>query len=109
MARSVSIDELEIGMVLADPIYNNFGQILIGADSELTQRQIKVLKTWNVKYINIKDNQEEQPLELNPELIEMARERIRSRMDWEPRNYNEMDLFNTAVEFTARQLLNNNT
>lgn len=107
MSQIKNIDELEIGMILAEPVHNSFGQILLQKGHELNSKSIKVLKTWNVRVVYVHDSNTDINIEeeLNSEILELAKEKIKSRMEWEPRNDNEIDLFNTAVEITARQLL----
>ncbi len=106
MSRILTIDKVEPGLILASPIYNNAGQVLLGADTELTQKSIKVLKTWNIKSVIIKDNSNEPNIEISEEIMELARRKVNERLSWEPRNSNEFDLYNTAVNFTAQELLN---
>ena len=106
MSKIVLIDSVEPGMILSEPVINNSGQILIGAESELNPRTIKVLKTWNIRSVTIKDNSKDENHEISEEILEIAKQKIYARINWEARNNNEFDLINTAIRFTARELLN---
>jgi len=106
MSKIVMIDKLEPGMILSEPVYNNSGQVLIGAEAELNHKTIKVLKTWNIKSVLIKDSSTEENIEISEEILALAKQKVYARLSWEPRNSNEFDLVNTAVNFTARELLN---
>lgn len=106
MSKIIMLDKVEPGMILSEPVYNNSGQVLIGAATELNHKTIKVLKTWNIKSVLIKDNSSDENVEISDEILELAKQKVYARLSWEPRNSNEFDLVNTAVEFTARELLN---
>ncbi len=106
MSSIVMMDKVEPGMILSEPIFNNSGQVLIGADSALNHKLIKVLMTWNIRSVQIKDNSNEESNIISEEILELARQKVFERLNWEPRNSNEFDLINTAINFTARELLN---
>ncbi len=53
MSSILSIEQVEIGMVLANPVVNRYGQVLISNGTELLQRHIKLLKTWGIKFIHL--------------------------------------------------------
>lgn len=54
MARVISCDEIEQGMILAQPILNKFGQILLPANVELQKKHSQLLKTWGITSVTIK-------------------------------------------------------
>lgn len=105
MATIVMIDKVEPGMILSEPVFNNSGQVLIGAEAELNLKTIKVLKTWNIKSVMVKDNAKEEVVEISEEILELAKAKVMERLNWEPRNANEFDLINASINFTARELL----
>ena len=105
MGKLISIENVEPGMILAEPVINHYGQILIGQDAELSAKTIKVLKTWNIRSVKIKSDQNSEEPEIKEEILLLAKEKILQRIDWEPRNSNEIDLFHSSVLFTAYQLL----
>lgn len=50
----ISIDKLVPGMIIAKPVLNENGMILINEGTELTDTLIERLKTLRVEWINIK-------------------------------------------------------
>ncbi len=48
VAISVPFETLEPGMVLAEPVLNRLGQILLSKGSVLSPRHLTVLKTWGI-------------------------------------------------------------
>ncbi len=44
----VSIDNLEIGMVLATDVLDRNGRMLLGAGAELNQKHLTIFHTWGV-------------------------------------------------------------
>ena len=50
-----SVEELEEGMVLARPIYNRFGNILLEKGQELNNKHIEKILNNNIDYVHIDD------------------------------------------------------
>ena len=48
MAISVPFETLQPGMVLAEPVFNRLGQILMSKGSALSPRHLTVLKNWGI-------------------------------------------------------------
>jgi len=44
----MSLGELKSGMILAEPAYNFQGVLLLDTGAELTQNNIRILKSWGV-------------------------------------------------------------
>lgn len=53
---SLKIDELKPGMILAEPVYNQSGSLLLDRDTPLTKRRIWMLKTWGIDTVSLKGN-----------------------------------------------------
>lgn len=106
MSKIIMIDKVEPGMILSEPVFNTAGQVLIAAESELNHKSIKVLKTWNIKSVFIKDSSSDEVVVISAEILELAKQKVMERINWEPRNSNEFDLINASINFTARELLN---
>ena len=49
----VSIENIEIGMVLASDVHDRSGRMLLGAGSELTQKHLVIFRTWGVPEADI--------------------------------------------------------
>jgi len=50
----LKIDELKPGMILAEPVYNQSGSLLLEKDTSLTKRRIWMLKTWGIDKVGLK-------------------------------------------------------
>jgi molybdopterin biosynthesis enzyme len=59
VAVSMKIDELKPGMILAEPVYNQSGSLLLDKDTSLTKRRIWMLKTWGVDKVSVKGKPKE--------------------------------------------------
>ena len=46
---------VEPGLILAEPVLNQFGQTLLPRGVELQPRHLKVLKTWGCKTVRVKE------------------------------------------------------
>jgi len=55
MSRTISIDEIKVGMVLSDDVINPQGLVLIKKNIQLTEKHIKVLKRWGITTVTIAD------------------------------------------------------
>lgn len=98
MANYILVSEISNGMILSEPIINNFGQTLLPSGAVLSDSHIKIFKTWNITGVMIKtDSDEEDEIEISPELKAKARERLKRRMSWLPNNAVERDLVDMAI------------
>lgn len=102
MAKIVTIDKIEDGMVSIEAIVNRFGQTLLPAGIELKQNHIRLLKTWNIRAVKVKMEDEEEDAPLNSQIYLMLKEKILQRMKWEPRVPIEENLVESAVLFAAK-------
>ncbi len=96
----LEIDKVEEGMVLYEPVTNNFGQTLLSSGTELTQKHINMLKMWSISEINITtgDDKPQEESSISQELLEMARKTLDARMSWKPKNEMEEELVQLALE-----------
>lgn len=99
-----TIDELEQGLKIAEPVMNNFGQILIPAGVIVTDRHIKVLKTWRIPHVYISGNDSDE-VELSDELLNLAEIQVRKRIKWFPENKFEEELIEVAKINKAMEIL----
>lgn len=105
MPKLVVLEEIKEGMELALPIKNKFGQVLLSADVRLENKHKKILKTWGVTGIYIKeDNIETNEAEYDDKAVSEAAQILSRRLKWKPTNFNEEDLYNMAL----RQILEKN-
>lgn len=97
MVKTVAIDGIESGMILAKPIVNNFGQVLLGSGVTLGEKHVRLLKTWSIEFVDIEVTDESDKVDISDELIMEVMTTIKQRMDWEPENKFEEDFFQMAV------------
>lgn len=97
MGNVIAVDSVEEGLVLEMPVVNKFGQVLISAGTSLTEKHIKLLKTWSIEFVEIESKNATDTIELTDTIIMEAMEAIKQRMNWQPRNSFEEDFFQMAV------------
>ncbi len=56
---NIEIKDLQQGMVVASPVYNTQGLLLLNAGTELTDLNIKMLRSWGVGSVAIYDQERE--------------------------------------------------
>ena len=105
MATIISVDEIEDGMILADPILNKFGQNLLPSGASLIKNNIKLLKTWNIRAVTVKTEDDEIEVDFTPEILALAEEKLKKRMKWLPRNLIEKDIYNMGLKHLAKTLM----
>ncbi len=105
MSRIITIDQIEEGMIVAEPIVNNFGQVLISPGVILQRKHKNILKTWNIKALVIKSDEQEEEIELSEELRALAVEFLDKKMIWEPRNAIENNLYQIGILQSAKNIL----
>ena len=91
MAVIITIEQIKDGMIVSEPVINNFGFTLIPSGTILQEKHKKVLKTWNVYTVSIKTDESEDGTEISEELKALAIERLSKRMKWTPRNNQEIN------------------
>ena len=83
---------------------NNYGQILIPSGASLSSKHVTLLKTWNIQTVSIKSDDAEETTEMSDEARHLCTENLQKRMNWEPRNDNEKDLFQLGILFEFRTM-----
>ena len=109
MTISVPTETLEPGMVLAEPVFNRRGQILLSKGSKLSPRHITVLKTWGVQVALIEkgDTEDRDPI-LDQEIQNRALARIQKRLFWTPKSPLEEEIVHLAVQQVVQRSLQGN-
>jgi hypothetical protein len=78
--QAVSVDDLEVGMVLAEDVHDQQGRLLLPSGSELTERHLRAFQMWGIISVKIRGNGEEAPEPVvSPEILAEADRRIRER------------------------------
>ena len=109
MGLVLQLNELkavEPGLILAEPVLNQFGQTLLPRGVELQPRHLKVLKTWGCKTVKVKEEgiPEKEP-EVSPEIMDRALARVNWRLTWEPTTSLEKEIFQLAVKRVIQKFL----
>ena len=108
MKISVSFENLEPGMVLAEPVLNRLGQILLCKGSTISPSHITVLKTWGIRMVDIEiggDHSNAPPL-LDKDIQKRALFRIKKRLFWHPNSPIEEEIINLAIQQVIQRFLN---
>lgn len=105
--KNVAVDNLEEGMVLAEALTNSFGQTLMPAGTSIKANHIKILKTWNIRLVKIKSDENEEEIKISKEMIALAQQKIIERLTWKPTSNEEKQLFQIGVFQTALNLSQN--
>lgn len=105
MSNIVPIDEINDGMVVAEPIVNSFGQTLIPSGATLKDSHKKLLKTWNIQTIAIQGDGQEEAVELTEEIKQLALEKLSKRLSWKPANPYEKDIFQLGILCSADTIM----
>jgi hypothetical protein len=82
-APLVNVDDLEVGMVLADEVRDQQGRLLMPAGTELTARHLRAFRLWGILGVRIQaKDQAPVPVEppLSPEQLEQGRAAVLDRL-----------------------------
>ncbi len=104
MSKLIFIENALEGMVLNEPIVNNQGQVLLPTGITIGPNHLRILKTWNIRSIHIKEDKSEEDIIISDAMLEIAKERLLTRIKWTTRNAIEEDLLNAAVYLNAINL-----
>ncbi|MBN8574867.1 MAG: hypothetical protein J0M05_13210 [Candidatus Kapabacteria bacterium] len=106
MAKVISCDEIEQGMILAQPILNKFGQILLPANVELQKKHSQLLKTWGINSVSIKGVEgEDKEMEISEEMRALIEDTLKLKILWQPTNSFEKELYQLAFLSEAKKRL----
>ncbi len=108
MASLVSIEELQDGMVLAEPVINNFGQTLLPSGIKLNAKHKVILKTWNIDSVYVQSDEEGTFIDISTELKQKAAKKLLDRMSWIPEQRIEKDMFSAGIMLTAKTIISKN-
>ncbi|MCA9739419.1 MAG: hypothetical protein R3E98_04300 [Gemmatimonadota bacterium] len=78
----ISVDRADLGMVLAAPVTDRRGRLLIPAGKELDEKFLKALRMWGVTQIEV-EGEAEDPVDpfadLPPEVMEQVQAEVQAR------------------------------
>jgi len=101
MSTYVSIHDLAIGAILAQPILNSYDDVIIPSGTKIEEHHKSFLEKWGITKIVIEGDPEP---EVNPAQLQIAKKQFAERSSWEPRNSIEEDMLNATVKFIALYL-----
>lgn len=90
--------DLKEGMVLAEPILNNFGQLIIPINTKLHAKHLKLLKVWNLQGVMILNDDDKKEFVISPLLRKKIREHILTKFSISNRNEINANLLNDLLE-----------
>ena len=106
MPRKIGLAHIEEGSVLAEPVINTYGQVLLPAGLTLEQKHVRVLKTWNVAEILVREPEADSAVPVVTDTVRaLAEERLSHRLTWKPRNANEQDFVAMGVDHIAEHIV----
>ncbi len=103
----VSVQNLQVGLKLASPVVDVYGNTLIAQGSELAEKHLRLLKTWGIIEVNIVEPRPaDDPLEekLDPETMKVCQEELTPLFEKANLEYPAMEeLFRQSVWFRAKR------
>ncbi|MBX3009636.1 MAG: hypothetical protein KF816_16555 [Melioribacteraceae bacterium] len=99
MVKSIAIEKITSGTKLASDVRNKYGQILLGAGMELDEKHKKIFKMWGIVTVEIEDKKTATTnIEGDEALLEEAKNKLQSRLNWQPSNSIEIDIYEMALQ-----------
>lgn len=102
--RIIPIEKIEDGMILADPILNQFSQVLIPAGTVLSDFHKKILVRWNIHFVNVYSNDDDIDIEIEDEILQEATNYVLNKLLWTPTNNLENDIVYVASKHIAKKI-----
>ena len=106
MNKLKDISELEEGDLLAEPLVSSNGTFLLPSGTPINNKQIKMMKMWNVKQVLIRMDLDNFDSWLNDDILLHAYRIFSVKCPWKPNNMYDEDLFQMGVIFEARKYMN---
>jgi hypothetical protein len=74
----INLENMEPGMILGRDITNRTGLVLLRAGQEITEKHLKILRTWGITEADIKGIEKEEIVnkavaEIDPQILEEAK------------------------------------
>lgn len=98
MSTLIEVSKYEPGMILAAPILNRYGQVLLSAGVELQPKHITIFSTWGIKLITIKSKNSDEEVVITDDMRKQAEKIFYSRINWQPKTDLEKDLCEMGVK-----------
>lgn len=80
--QAVGVDDLEVGMILAEDVHDQQGRLLLPSGAALTERHLRAFQMWGILTLKIRGAGEEEAPELviSPAALAEADVRVRERL-----------------------------
>lgn len=105
MSNLIEVEKSEPGMILAAPILNRYGQVLLSSGIELMPTHLKMFRTWGIKLITVKGNELEETTIITDELKKKAKEIFLNRINWEVKSDFEKNLVDVGIKHYLMKLV----
>jgi len=103
--EKVSAEDLKEGMIVAEDVKDNNGQLLLPAGMTLVQKHLDVIKSWGIAVISIESGTKVEEVPLDPLIIAKAEKEFAASFRYADRNHPVVgELFAQCVNRRARQL-----
>jgi len=103
--KLITPDKIEDGMILAETLMRDTGQVLCPINMRLVPKHRELFKSWGIETFNVflekdvnEDDEENTNQKDNGETRLEAEELLKKRMKWIPRNKNEKDLMEMGIQ-----------
>lgn len=103
MNKIIPIGKIEEGMILSEPILNQFSQILIPSGVVLTDFHKTILSRWNISYVSISSEENKEDSTFSDAEYQIAYEYVLSKLLWQP----SLDIENDLIKSVALYYLKN--
>jgi hypothetical protein len=99
MNKIIPIGKIDEGMILSEPILNQFSQILIPSGVVLTDFHKTILTRWNISYVSVIVEDSDEVSTYSEDDYQIAIEFVNSTLLWQPSLEIETDLVNATAVF----------
>ncbi len=100
--KTINSADITVGVELAEPVMNLYGQMLLTAGTILMENHLKLFKTWGIHSVIIRSEETVVPADLTKTLDFETMTILKRRMNWTPMNDHESDLFNLAIQIISK-------
>jgi len=75
--HTVNIENLKLGMILAKPLKNRFGQVMLGENVKIEEKHLNMFKMWGLDCFVVFDDSDLQPTKAEKdEIRELAKNQV---------------------------------
>lgn len=80
--QNISVDDLEVGMALAEDVHDQLGRLLLPSGTTLTERHLRAFQMWGILTVKVRGIGEAEAPEpvISPEIIAQAEALVLERM-----------------------------